>query len=89
MSRMQPLKEKDFFGIMFLPGRVEDTTPERSGTDFEQILLQKIGTVPGLKEQQEAFGFSGQGGERKAAQKEYKDRRSLQPCPPARLCLLL
>ena len=74
MSRMQPLKEKDFFGIMFLPGRVEDTTPERSGTDFEQILLQKIGTVPGLKEQQESFGFSGQGGERKAAQKEYKDR---------------
>ena len=71
---MQPLKEKDFFGIMSLPGRVEDTAPERSGTDFEQILLQKIGTVPGLKEQQEAFGFSGQGGERKAAQKEYKDR---------------
>ena len=27
-----------------------------------------------MKEQQESFGFSGQGGERKAAQKEYKDR---------------
>ena len=43
MNWMQPLKEKDFFGIMSLPGRVEDTAPERSGTDFEQILLQKIG----------------------------------------------
>ena len=87
MNWMQPLKEKDFFGIMSLPGRVEDTAPERSGTDFEQILLQKIGTVPGLKEQQEAFGFSGQGGERKAAQKEYKDRRSLQPVPrPVCVC---
>ena len=74
MNWMQPLKEKDFFGMISLPERVEDAALERSGTDFESILLRKIGAVPGLKEQHEMFGFSEQGSERKTAQKEYKDR---------------
>ena len=74
MNWMQPLKEKDFFGMISLPKRVEDAALERSGTDFESILLRKIGAVPGLKEQHETFGFSEQGSERKTAQKEYKDR---------------
>ena len=82
MNCMQPLKEslkeQDFFDIMFLPGRVEDAALESSGTDYEWLLLQKIykpdQIVSELKEQHEAFGFSGQGGEEKAVRREYKDR---------------
>ena len=39
MNWMQPLKEKDFFGIMSLPGRVEDAALDSSGTDYEMVLL--------------------------------------------------
>jgi hypothetical protein len=71
---LQSLKEPDFFDIMSLPGRVEDAALESSGTDYKWILLQKISAVSGLKEQHEAFGFTGQGDEEKAARREYKDR---------------
>ena len=33
------LKEHDFFGIMSLPGRVEDAALDSSGTDYEMVLL--------------------------------------------------
>ena len=35
----ESLKEHDFFGIMFLLGRVEDATLDSSGTDYEMVLL--------------------------------------------------